>query len=161
MENKRKHGLKQTLDSKKTKILILGTFPAEETLVSGEYYSNSSNRFWDVIFSVIKENKPEGYEDKIKILNKHSICLWDLIESCERVGSLDKDIHNAIKNDFSSFNNAKIFVNGFSPRKKYKKYGLKESDLDGFILLPSTSRANASYNLKKLIKEWESNIIND
>ena len=84
------------------------------------------------------------------MLNYYGICLWDLIKSCERNGSLDKNIHNAIKNDFSSFKNVKVLINGFSTRKKYTKYGLKKSDLDGYIFLPSTSKANTKYKQKRL-----------
>ena len=48
MNGKMKEGL-QPLLCEEPKILILGTFPSENSLEKKEYYSNPSNRFWKVI----------------------------------------------------------------------------------------------------------------
>ncbi len=36
----------------------------------------------------------EDYSERINMLKKHHIALWDVIDSCERKGSLDSEIKN-------------------------------------------------------------------
>ena len=74
-------------------ILILGTFPGEESLEKGEYYANSTNRFWKVILTLLGEKaEPFDYEVKKEILKRNKIALWDIYEKAVRGGSTDKNI---------------------------------------------------------------------
>lgn len=156
----RNKGLNYTLPPEKTKILILGTFPSEESLRRQEYYSNPKNRFWKVIFGVLEEEDPINYCCRKEILNRYGICLWDIIESCEREGSLDKNINNFIPNNldkFSSSITSTFLVNGAGIRKKFKldDYDILKQCINRMNFLPSTSSGNAHYSTEKLIKEWK------
>lgn len=84
-------------------ILILGTFPGEESLKTGEYYANKRNRFWPLIASIYGEPKPETQEQRDGLLKRHHIALWDLFKSADRENSLDKNIKDGVTNDIAGF----------------------------------------------------------
>ena len=84
-------------------ILILGTFPGEESLKAGEYYANKRNRFWAVLSKIYGESKPETKAQRDSLLERHHIALWDLFESADREKSLDKSIRNGVINDIAGF----------------------------------------------------------
>jgi G:T/U mismatch-specific DNA glycosylase len=91
------------------------------------------------------------------ILNM-GIALWDVIDKCRRIGSLDSNIEKAAVNDFESlyskYPNLKLVVfNGAKAYELYKKQvGCNRSDLD-YKLLPSTSPAHTMKYEEKL-KQW-------
>ena len=84
--------------------------------------------------------------------------MWDVIKSCDITGSSDSSIKNAVPNDLSEiFETAdikKVFCNGATSYKLYKRYMEKETGRTA-ELLPSTSPANAAYKIGDLIKEWK------
>lgn len=41
-----------------------------------------------------------AYAERLPVLLKHRIGLWDVLHQCERAGALDSNIRNAVKNDF-------------------------------------------------------------
>ncbi|MCK5592394.1 MAG: DNA-deoxyinosine glycosylase, partial [Candidatus Pacebacteria bacterium] len=83
---KRKRGLPQIIN-KKAKVLILGSFPGEDSLKMRQYYANRRNYFWKIIFKVLREKDPKEDKQRTKILEKNSIGLWDVVYSCFRKGS--------------------------------------------------------------------------
>jgi hypoxanthine-DNA glycosylase len=95
-------------------------------------------------------------EEKKQLLLSNNIALWDVIKSCDIVGSSDSSIKNAVPNDFTEiFEKADIkavYTNGSTAYNLYKKYC--KNDFEA-IRLPSTSPANAAYSLDKLINEWK------
>lgn len=139
-----------------SEVLILGSFPSEESRKSGSYYSNKANSFWNIICEYYNEPLPNDSEKK-DILRKHHIAVWDMIESCETVGSSDKKIKDAEYHKASEIRKLlkkskikKIIINGRTLDKIYKKYF-------GGIAMPSvavlsTSPAN---NGRKIQREQE------
>ena len=75
-----------------SRILILGSFPSVKSRESGFYYGHPQNRFWTVIASVLGMPKPENVEEKVSLLKKGKIALWDVIRECEIRGSSDLSI---------------------------------------------------------------------
>ena len=100
----------------------------------------------------------EEIEDKMSFLLKHHIALFDVIESCDIIGSSDASIQNVKPNDLSIIlNNSKvekIFLNGAKAYELYKKYDEAKYAIEA-VKLPSTSPANAAYSLDDLYKEWK------
>ena len=95
-----KTGLAPIIDDK-TEILILGSFPGEESLRAQQYYANSRNQFWKLVSAIIKEDlSTMSYDVRIAALQRHKIGLWDVFHSCDREGSLDKNITDGVLNDF-------------------------------------------------------------
>ena len=157
---KLKHPFEALFD-KNSKILILGSFPSVKSREQKFFYGHPQNRFWKVIAAIFREEVPQNIQEKKKLLIKNNIALWDVIASCEIIGSSDSSITNAVPNDLSPiFKTAKIekvFCNGTKSFELYQKYIFPKNNIKA-EKLPSTSPANAAYNLEKLIKEWASKI---
>ena len=142
-------------------ILILGSMPGVKSLEEQQYYAHPQNRFWEVMASICNEPKLHefDYDLKLKTLLKNNIALWDTIKSCKRDGSLDSDIQNETPNDIrkllKKYPNIKtICLNGNKSYSAFKKYFPELLDKYTCYKMPSTSLANARYNLNTLIKEW-------
>ena len=144
-----------------SKILILGSMPGVKSLEEQQYYAHPRNRFWKVIGRICNEPKLSefDYKTKLKTLLKSNIALWDTIKSCARVGSLDSDIKNEKPNDIRNLlkrypNIKMICLNGNKSYTAFKKYFPDLLEKYACHKMPSTSPANARYNLDKLIEEW-------
>lgn len=146
------------LYDKNSKILILGSFPSVKSREQMFFYGHPQNRFWKVVASVFNASVPKTTEEKKNFLLANNIALWDVIASCEITGSADSSIKNAVINDISKIlDNSdiqKIFVNGKTAEKYYNKY-TKPLIHRNAVLLPSTSPANAAWNIEKLIESWK------
>lgn len=151
------HGIKP-FNIDKSKIVILGTFPGEDSLKVGQYYTNPSNQFWELLGI----DKKYDYATKTKILRKHKIGLWDVIQNCEREGSMDKNIKNPVYNNLGKLKDKKIFFNGkkaynyYLQANKIYNFGLDVSEKEN--VLPSSSCACAIKNKKQQWKKKISNI---
>lgn len=145
------------LYDKNSKILILGSFPSVKSREQLFFYGHAQNRFWRVVSAVTCADIPETVNEKKELLLAHKIALWDVIASCDIVGSSDSSIKNVVPNNISEIlENAdiqQIFVNGRTAEKYYKKY-IRDSVGREAVCLPSTSPANAAKSLEQLITEW-------
>ena len=146
------------LYDKNCKILILGSFPSQKSREAQFFYGHPQNRFWRVLAAVLGCKVPETIEEKREMLLSHGIALWDVIASCEIVGSSDSSIKNVVPNDISAILKnskiSKIFVNGKTAERYYSKYILPLVGICA-VALPSTSPANAACSLEKLIEKWK------
>ena len=150
------------LYNKNSRILILGSFPSVKSREQMFFYGHPQNRFWRVISSIFNEKVPENIEEKKILLLNNNIAVWDVIASCEIVGSTDSSIKNVIPNDLSIILNEakieKIIVNGKTAEKYFNKY-IKDAINKEAICLPSTSPANARYSLETLVGEWKLHLL--
>ena len=141
-----------------SKVLILGSFPSVKSREACFFYGHPQNRFWKLLASIFEDNVPETIEDKRAFLLRHNIAVWDVIKSCDITGSSDASIKNVVPNDLSIILNTanirNIYVNGKTAYKYYEKYTKKLLGRDA-ICLPSTSPANAAWNIDRLISEWK------
>ena len=144
--------------NKNSQILILGSFPSVKSREGRFFYHHKQNRFWKVLSTIVNDVLPETIDEKKDFLLKNHIAVWDVIASCDIVGSSDSSIKNAGPNDFSDILKAapirKIYTNGGTAYKLYHKYCEKVTGIKA-MKLPSTSPANASYSLDRLISEWK------
>lgn len=140
-----------------SKILILGSFPSVKSREANFFYGHPQNRFWKVLAAVFGAAVPETVDEKRAFLLEHGVAVWDVIKSCDIVGSSDSSIKNVVSNDLREILNSadirQIFVNGKTAEQYYKKYIEKEIGRKA-ICLPSTSPANAAWNVEKLVTEW-------
>ena len=147
-----------------SKILILGSFPSVKSRDEKFFYAHPQNRFWRVLAAVYGEDVPETVEDKKHLLLSHNIALWDVIASCEIKGSSDSSIKNVVPNELSGVlattKIERIFVNGKTAEKYYKRYQEKRCGMSA-ILLPSTSPANAAIGFDKLVSIWRGELLFD
>lgn len=157
------HELKPIFDEN-SRILILGSFPSVKSREVSFYYGHPQNRFWKVISAVFGEELPATVEEKTEFLKRNRIALWDVIESCEISGSSDSSIRNVVPTDLDRVLSAarieKIFINGSTAARLYDKYQRRGIELEA-VKLPSTSPANAAWNLERLTAEWKKQITGD
>ena len=73
-------------------ILILGSFPSVKSREQMFFYGHPQNRFWKVIAKVFEQNVPNTIEEKKDFLHKNHIAIWDVIYSCDIIGSSDSSI---------------------------------------------------------------------
>lgn len=131
--------------SQDARVLILGSMPGAESLRQQQYYANSANHFWRVVYAVFDGTPHAKYEDRIAFIQSKGIALWDVLRRCRREGSLDANIRQAEVNDFQTFfaqhpNIRFVAVNG-STAFKYLRKNLRFEDYPHirFELMPSTS----------------------
>ena len=145
----------------RTEVLILGTFPGEESLSKGEYYANSGNQFWRIIEIVISANiKGASYAEKLDLLLAHGIGLWDVFSDCERGGSTDSKIHGEHLNDFVLLKTRvprlhTICFNGTKPAehtKSLRQLGYRT------VVLPSSSGTNTHARVDQKSVIWRDQI---
>ena len=95
------------------------------------------------------------------MLLENGIALWDVAASCRITGSSDSSIKDVVPNDLGIILSAspieRIFTNGGTAHRLYKKHCLKQTGIED-ICLPSTSPANARFSLDMLVAEWKKTI---
>jgi len=143
--------------SKDSKILILGSVPGVKSLEMQEYYAHPQNKFWKILFETFQEDFALNYSEKLNFLQRNHIALWDVIDSCERKGSLDTEIksenHHNILQLLEDFPNIKvIYCNGQKSFKTLGKILPQDFEIPIFVL-PSTSPAYTIPYEKKL-EDW-------
>ena len=141
-----------------SKILILGSIPGVKSLEKQQYYAHPQNAFWKIIFTLLEEEFTENYAERTQVLKKHHIALWDVIDSCERKGSLDSEIRNEEANQIAELldkhpNIQAVFCNGGKSYKNLQKILGKDFKIPIF-LLPSTSPLH-TVSLEKKLEDWE------
>ena len=142
---------------KNSKILILGSFPSVKSRESGFFYGHPQNRFWKLLAEMFGEPIPKTVPEKADKLRRHHIAAWDSIHSCDIEGSSDSSITNVVPNDFTELLAAAdiraVFTNGKKSHEIYTKYCLPQTGRPA-ICLPSTSPANAAWNMERLLEAW-------
>ena len=140
-----------------SKILILGSFPSVRSREEGFFYGHPQNRFWKVTSAVFGDDIPHTVAEKKAFLLRNQIALWDVIGSCDIVGSADSSIRNVTANDLNLIlghaDIRQIYVNGQTAYKYYLKFSEKVTGRSA-ICLPSTSPANAAWTVERLIEAW-------
>ncbi len=141
-------------DSKK---LILGSFPSVKSREARFFYGHPQNRFWKILAALCGEPVPKSIEEKIRLVLDHGFALWDVIASCEIVGSSDSSITNAAANDLRPILEGsrvtQIFCNGTTSYRLYGRYIQPVTGIEA-VCLPSSSPANAAWSLERLIEAW-------
>ncbi len=144
-----------------SRILVLGTFPSVKSRETQFYYGNPQNRFWKVTAALTGEEEPETVPDKKAFLLRNRIALWDVIAECDIAGSSDSSIRNVKANDLRVILDhapiGTICANGAKAYDLYMKYCYPTVERE-IIKLPSTSPANAAWNVERLTEDWGRNI---
>lgn len=142
----------------KTETLILGTMPGIASLEKQEYYAHKRNHFWKIMYTLL-DNLPvsDVFEEKIQLLQTNKIGLWDVLENCERKGSLDIHIKNQKENDFETLFKEFPAINTiiFNGKESHKYFLKKFGQIKGitYYVMPSTSPAN-TMSFENKLKIW-------
>ena len=143
-----------------SRILILGSFPSVKSREANFFYGHPMNRFWPMMERVFGVSFPKDIEGKKEILKHIHIALYDVIDSCDIIGSSDASIKNAVPTDIFSIIRKtqikKILLNGAKAGKLFEKHQLPllGKNID-YRIMPSTSPANAATSLDRLVDAWK------
>ena len=150
------HTIEPVFDSE-SRVLILGTMPSPKSREVGFYYGHPRNRFWKVLALVLGESEPSSITEKIALLHRRHIALWDVLAACEIEGASDASIRQPEPNDLSRiFSVAPIqavFTTGTTAYRLYQKYQAQLTGLNA-NRLPSTSPANCAVSLEQLSEAY-------
>lgn len=140
-----------------SRILVLGTFPSVKSRENHFYYGHPQNRFWRLMSELTAEPLPADISAKKELLLKHGIALWDVLASCEITGSSDSSIRRPVANNINLILQQApielICANGGKAFELYEKHCQPQTKRKA-VKLPSTSPANASWSLEKLLTVW-------
>ncbi len=140
-----------------SRVLILGSFPSVKSREAMFFYGHPQNRFWRVLAAVFERDVPQTVADKRRFLLDAGVAVWDVIASCDIVGSADSSIKNVVPNDLARIlDNApieRIFVNGKTAQRYYDRY-IRDVTGRPAVCLPSTSPANAAWSVERLTEAW-------
>lgn len=146
------------------RLLVLGTLPGEVSLELQQYYGHARNQFWPIMAEICGEKLPSAYADRVDMVRRSKVALWDVLHSAERNGTaLDSAIKNECANDLASFFRQypmirTVAFNGNNANKFFKRHVQKRQDLPANLVLlpalPSTSPAFARAPAAKAAK-WQ------
>ena len=140
-----------------SRVLVLGSFPSVKSRAVGFYYGNPQNRFWRTVSGYFGEEVPLSVADKREFLLRRGIALWDVVASCEIVGSSDAAIKNETLADIPSVLKAgKISVILCNGSKSYSLFAENCPRLLPIaVKLPSTSPANPRFSAEVWKNEFD------
>ena len=145
--------------NEESQMLILGSLPSIASRKDGFFYAHPQNRFFKVLAGVFNEKEPNTIEERKAFLERNRIALYDVIYECDICGSSDLSIKNVVPiplgDILKSFPNIKrIYTTGKKAKELYDKYLFPKVKIEA-IGLPSTSPANATMSLEKLIEHYK------
>ena len=145
--------------------LILGSMPSVASLRANQYYAHPHNAFWRIMSNLVNVDPVAVYEERLRALQAAKIAVWDVLQSCERRGSLDASIRrdSEVVNDFDTFlaqhpHITRILFNGSAAQTSFKRHcaALLRNPNISFQRLPSTSPAHASLRFEQKLTAWGS-----
>lgn len=150
----RVYGFNPIYDSH-SKVLIIGSIPSVISRKNNFYYANPNNRFWKIIEQLFQVSLDSNQDKRQFLLNNH-IAMWDVIHSCNILGSSDAHITNVKVNDINKIltdaNIQVIFCTGKKAYNLFQKYFKVNIEV---FYLPSPSGANAVKSLNDLITDYQ------
>lgn len=91
-------GLAPVMNSQ-TQVLILGSFPGQQSLSQQQYYAHPRNQFWPLLSAILNHDLCVlTYSQRLQVVLDYGLGMWDVYATCQRVGSLDSAIRNGIVN---------------------------------------------------------------
>ncbi len=143
--------------------LILGSMPGAASLAAGQYYAHRQNAFWRIMGELLSFASDAPYVERVQALLRGRIAVWDVLQFCERPGSLDSAIlrDSEVANDFATFyaqypQITEVFFNGGAAQVCYVRHVAdigRHSNLKT-VRLPSTSPAYAAMRYEQKREAW-------
>ena len=149
--------------------LVLGSMPGQASLDEQQYYAHPQNLFWKIPAALLGQTVPDDYATRLTMLELFGVGLWDVLQYCERQGSLDSKIVTSseqandiigLLSDYPDI--TKLCFNGQKAYQAFKRHLLKPnpSFFERYTLtvLPSTSPANASIPKQDKFSVWQQHV---
>lgn len=145
----------------RARVLILGSFPSPKSREQGFYYGHPQNRFWPLMAALTGSPVPawQDLDAKRELIVGHGLAVWDVVCKCTIVGASDASIRdvepNAVPELARRLGVEQIVCNGGTSARLYARWLERDTGMAA-VCLPSTSPANASWTLPRLIDRWGS-----
>lgn len=146
------------------RVLILGSMPGVRSLAAAQYYAHPQNQFWPLMQALFGVERDQPYAQRLRRLNDTGVGLWDVLQGCERRGSLDSDIapHSEIANAIPALlqRHAEIRAlafNGSKAEQAFRRHVLAQlpaAHRVQLLALPSTSPAHAGMRPAEKLRRW-------
>ena len=148
------------------RVLVLGSMPGVRSLEAQRYYAHPHNRFWRVMAEVCGLDADAPYARRVAHLKRCGIALWDVLQHCERSGSLDGAIvrGSEVPNDVASLlarhrSIGAVALNGGKAAQAFAQHVVPVLDEGvrarvAVLKMPSTSPANASVAPAAKVAAW-------
>jgi hypoxanthine-DNA glycosylase len=141
-----------------TALLILGSFPGARSIAQQQYYAHPQNHFWKILQALWPGNPlPAGedsYQKRSKWLVDRGLGVWDVYASCQREGSLDSAIRDAVANDVASLRLPKLAAIAHNGGESFRHARHTLTLGVPVHRLPSSSPANASWSFERKVQAW-------
>ena len=147
------------------RVLIVGTAPGIQSLVRRQFYGHPQNAFWRIMGELFDAGLDVPYTERKRRLTARGVAVWDVLEECQRHGSMDHaiDATSVEVNDFATFfarhpRISHVFFNGQTAETLFRRHVLKtlgkRADSLEFTRLPSTSPAHAGRTFAQKLAAW-------
>jgi double-stranded uracil-DNA glycosylase len=158
----------------RARVLVLGSMPSLASLEAGEYYGHPRNAFWRLMAELFEFDADLAYPERVARLIDARVAVWDVLQSCHRVGSLDRAIETSseVPNEIQQLylrspKLGAIILNGRKAEQGWRRYFAAQAEpkpatalappwvgaLPSFTL-PSTSPAMASLDFAGKLAAW-------
>ncbi len=147
------------IEGKEVRILILGSMPGDASIAAGQYYAHPRNRFWPLMATLLGCVLPVDYEVRCRMLQEHGIALWDVAGSAVRPDSMDSAMREERPNDIAGLmarhpELRTVVFNGRKSEQLFDRFFQRFPDVR-YLPMPSTSSANVSYSMERLVERWK------
>lgn len=148
-----------------SRVLILGSLPSRKSIEEQQYYAHPRNQFWRIMGELFDAGPDHPYQQRVKILLRSGIAVWDVLRSSVRPGSMDAsiDMSTARGNDFCTFlarhpSIHTVCFNGRKSEQLFQRLALAtaaqpKNDLS-YLSLPSSSPAHAAMSFAEKLERW-------
>jgi hypoxanthine-DNA glycosylase len=142
----------------RSRVLVLGTLPGEESLRRHEYYAHPRNLFWPIVFALFGAEVPARYDERLRFLLDRGVALWDVVASGTRIASADSTIRAETPNPIAALLDAHpgiraVAFNGGGARRLHDRHFARRAALT-YLALPSTSPAYARIGFAAKLAQW-------
>ena len=147
------------------RILILGSMPGVASLDAGQYYAHPRNAFWPIMGALFGAGPNLPYAERVHRLKAEGVAFWDVLQACEREGSLDSNIRSEVSNEFRAFFLAhpairRIGFNGGKAAASFRKHAAHCLPPGAEVhVLPSTSPAHAARSFEVKCDLWRAALL--
>ena len=140
-----------------TRLVVLGSFPGVASLRAQQYYAHPRNQFWPLLSALWGIDLVGlSYERRVAEACARGLGLWDVYASCQRVGSLDSAIRDAVFNNLDSLRQQAPGLRAIAHNGAESARAMRHARALGVavIRLPSTSPAHASWSFERKLAVW-------
>lgn len=144
-------------------VLVLGSIPGVASIAATQYYAHPRNAFWPIMAEFFEFDVTLDYRERLATLMSRGVALWDVLQRCERPGSLDSAIVkasievNPIGDWLQQHASVQlVLLNGGTAAREFKKNfpQLLHNERLTVSSMPSTSPAYAAMALKEKMQHW-------